>query len=76
MPPRLVQVENWVTPGRICFSREGGSQREWGIDPDAGISPSAYRMGKHAPRHTSTEKYTNENIYAMCQSSVGYLAWK
>ena len=30
------------------FFREGGSQREGGIDPDAGISPCSNRMGKHA----------------------------
>ena len=32
--------------------------------------------GNKPTRHTSTEKYTNENIYARCQSSTGYLAWK
>ena len=26
-------------------------------------------------RHTLMEKYASENIYARCQSSVGYLAW-
>ena len=31
--------------------------------------------GNTPTRHTSTEKYTNENLYARCQSSVGYLAW-
>ena len=52
---------------RIWFNvGGGGGGGAGGIDPDAGISPS---------RHISTEKYTNENIYARCQSSVGYLAW-
>ena len=31
--------------------------------------------GNTPTRHTSTEKYTSENIHARCQSSVGYLAW-
>ena len=44
-----------------------------GIDPDAGISPCANRMGKHAlPDTPRRKKYTNENIYARFQSSVGY----
>ena len=60
----------------LFFFREGGSQREGGIDPDAGISPFANRMGKHAfQTHFDGKKYTNENIYARCQSSVEYLAW-
>ena len=31
--------------------------------------------GNMPSRHTSREKYTCENIYARCQSSIGYLAW-
>ena len=50
MPPRLVQVESWVIPVRFCFCcffRKGESQREGGIDPDAGISHCANGMGEH-----------------------------
>ena len=32
----------------VVFFREGGNQCEGGIDPDAGISACANRMGKHA----------------------------
>ena len=35
-------------PCSILFSREGGSQCEGCIDPDAGISRCADRMAKHA----------------------------
>ena len=60
----------------FVFSWRGGGGSAWGvIDPDIGISPCANRMGNTPTRHTSTEKYTSENIYARCQSSVGYLAW-
>ena len=31
--------------------------------------------GTTPARHTLTEKYTNENIYARCQSSEGWLTW-
>ena len=48
----------------FVFFSWGGSQCEGGIDPDAGISPSANRMGKHAfQTHFDGKKYTNENIY-------------
>ena len=50
MPPRLVQVDSRVTPDQFCFlgGGGGGGKREGCIDPDAGISPCANRMGKHA----------------------------
>ena len=35
-------------PVRFLFSRAGGSQREGCTDPDAGISPCANIIGKHA----------------------------
>ena len=44
----LAQVESRVTPVRFLFSREGGSQRQGCTDIDAGISPCANKMGKHA----------------------------
>ena len=49
MPLRLVQMERESGhPWSILFSREEGSQREGCIDPDAGISPCANIMEKHA----------------------------
>ena len=49
MPSRLVQVESRVALVRFCFHARGdGGQREGCIDPDAGMSPCANRMGKHA----------------------------
>ena len=48
---------------------------EFIFSPDAGISPRANRIGKHAYQAHLDRKYTSENIYARCQSSVGYLAW-
>ena len=59
----------------FCFLVRGESQSEGCIDPDAEISPCVTEWENTPTRHTSTEKYTNENIYARCQSSVGYLAW-
>ena len=62
-PPRLVQMENRVTTVRYCFLTRG-SQREGCIDPDAGISPCANRMGKHAFQAHFDGKYISKNIYA------------
>ena len=33
------------------------------------------KWGNTPTKHTSREKYTRENIYAIGQSSIGYLAW-
>ena len=62
-PPRLLQMENRVTTVRYCFLARG-SQREGCIDPDAGISPCANRMGKHAFQAHFDGKYISKNIYA------------
>ena len=63
-------------PIRFCFLvfREGGSQREGCIDPTQVSRLVLTELGNTPSRHASTEKYTNENIYARCQSSVRYLA--
>ena len=75
IPPRLNRVGIRVTLVRIMFSREGESMCEGCIDPDAGICLVLKEWGNTPTRHTSTEKYISENIYARCQSSVVYLAW-
>ena len=51
----------------------GRTQRERGIDPGAGISPCANR--NTPSRYTLTDKYSNENVYARCQSQLGYLQY-
>ena len=61
-------------PVRFLFSREGGSVR--GAQTlTQGSRLVLTELGNTSNRHTSTEKYTSENIYARCQSWAGYLAW-
>ena len=70
--PRLAQVESRVNPlFDFVFSwGGGGSQREGCTNPDAGISPCANRMGKYDYQAHFDGKYTSENIYPRCQSSI------
>ena len=66
MPPRLAEVESQVTPCSILVFLWGGKPA-WGcIDPDAGISPCANRMGKHTYQaHFDGKIYQLEHICYM-----------
>ena len=74
-PHRLAQLESRVTPSSNLFSRKGGASVRGTQTLTHGSRHVLTEWGYKPTRHTSTEKYTNENIYARCQSSVGYLAW-
>ena len=76
MPDRLVQVEIWVPPVRFCFVFffVRGSQREGGIDPDAGISPCA--NGETRLPDTLRRKNIPMKTYMLgVNRQVEYLAW-
>ena len=74
-PLAWLKVENRVSPCTILFSREVGRHFMRGTQSLTQGSDHMRTEWGNTTRHTSTEKYTSENIHAICQSSVGYLAW-
>ena len=59
----------------IIFSWGGTPAHEGYTALTQGSDHMLTEWGNTPTRHTSTEKYSSENIHARCQSSVGYLAW-
>ena len=66
-----MQADTYISSNAPSF----GASVESALLDFVGISPCANRMGKHIFQAHFEEKYTSKNIYARCQSSVGYLAW-
>ena len=83
----IMKTEPSISPTTPPFLGKLGSQRfihpltwagqlAWGVHwPWYKAVAVAIRIWWYNPlRHTTTEKYTGENTFARCQSSVGYLA--
>ena len=68
---------NWRAgshPVRFCFLVRWEASVRGAQTPTQGSRHVLTEWGNTPTRHTSTEKYTSENIYARSQWSVGYLA--
>ena len=59
----------------FCFLVRGEASVRGEQTLTQGSRPCVNRMRKPAYQTHIDGKYTSENIYARCQSSVGYLAW-